>query len=193
MNVFKKSQRLSLAILLVALAALTGCASTRSIDPTRTSMMVAHAVAPPGADGMTTSETKRCVLKGGPISPELAEVYLKDPAQAVKDGVCDFNPQREVVQGSPSLAGQMAISAVNAATAGVATFVVQNALQRQQQEHCKKNGGCGTTIENNNNGSANAGSTSQAVVDGVKVDVRVKLPAPATPATCGGKPCLSPK
>ena len=182
MSVSQSSQHFLLTIMMLALVALAGCANV-SIDPSRTRLMVAHSVSPKSGDGMTTSETLRCTFKNGPISQELADKYLKDPAQAIKDGACDFDGKRDVVQGSPSLAGQIIVGAANAVSTGLVTYGVQATLQNQQQKHCEKDGGCGTTIVNNNDGSAIAGSNSQSVVDGVKVNVKVGT-------TCGGKTCL---
>lgn len=191
MNEFKNSQRLSLAILTFLMVTLAGCATSVSIDPTRTSMMTVHVVAPEKLDGQAVTEAKRCDFKNGPITEEMKAIYLKDPAKPYIDGVCVQDPRREVVNTQPSWANQASLGFVNAGSAGLFSWGVQSFLQRDQQQHCLKIGGCGgTSIVNNNNGEAISNAGSQAIVEGVSTVVKVTTPA--APASCG-KGCLSGK
>ncbi|OGG70206.1 hypothetical protein A3I99_02195 [Candidatus Kaiserbacteria bacterium RIFCSPLOWO2_02_FULL_45_11b] len=186
-------QRIALWSLLVASVVLTGCASVAKVDPTRTSMMTASSVSP-GADGMTTSEAKKCTFKKQ-ISLEKAKAYEKDPALIVQENACKEFDQL-TVQGSPALAGELTKVGVGAGVNGVANYVVQSALQRKQGKICT-NGGCIDTINNNvafggeggQGGQGGRGGNAGALaVSGSSSNSSANVTGGGTCSTCKFKP-----
>lgn len=189
MKVFQMGRRFALVMSVLIGTLLVGCASPVSINKTRTSMMVTHVVAPPGVEGMSTSETERCRFKGGmPISEELAAEYLKDPAKAISDGACEQKDVKQTVQGAPSLGGQMVLGFSNALSGGVVNYAIQNALQRQQQDFCNRHGGCGdggTTINNLNQSASTAAAQSQQQQSSTVNAVPAAAPLCVAQGNCG--------
>jgi len=188
MNLIQNANRLATLALIVLATALAGCASTVSIDPTRTSMLATHSVSA-GADGQQTTETIRLACIPGRVTDELKAVYEKNAAQAIADGVCKPVDENRIAAVGPSLAGDITKGLVNTASGGLMNLGVQTRLQRQQQKFCAKTDSCGNRTYNQN--INNSESASGAMVDVkestvVKVDVNTpSQPACVSAGNCG--------
>ncbi len=107
------------------------------------------------------------------------DVQAINPITGKNDG--NWGRRIDIIN-SASLVGEMAKGVVGGT--GAAYIQGRALIKGAEAGKCSEGSNCGTTIIND--GSANAGSSSQAAVDGLKVNVQVGKPAgkPACTGSC---------